>query len=160
MSILKVDTINEKTTGNGVIIPGHVVQYQQRHYDCHNFSSTTASYINFTNVYVDITPKFSNSLIRFKTQCIGRNATSTGYAQFRVIDSNNSNTRFNVNSVAESSFYQGVQWDSAIIVAVAAANTTNTMRLQLQVFTNSGTTNEFGWSSGDSRHIEAWEIAQ
>ena len=160
MSILKVDTINEKTTGNGVAIPGHVVQYQQRHYDCHGFSSTTASYIDFTGVYVDITPKFSNSLIRFKTQCIGRNATSTGYAQFRVIDSNNSNTRFNVNSVAESSFYQGVQWDSAIIVAVAAANTTNTMRLQLQVFTNSGTTNEFGWSSGDSRHIEAWEIAQ
>ena len=26
MSILKVDTINEKTTGNGVQIPGHVVQ--------------------------------------------------------------------------------------------------------------------------------------
>ena len=26
MSILKVDTINEKTSGNGVIIPGHVVQ--------------------------------------------------------------------------------------------------------------------------------------
>ena len=28
MSILKVDTINEKTTGNGVLIPGHVVQVQ------------------------------------------------------------------------------------------------------------------------------------
>ena len=26
MSILKVDTINEKTTGNGVAIPGHVIQ--------------------------------------------------------------------------------------------------------------------------------------
>ena len=26
MSILKVDTINEKTSGNGVLIPGHVVQ--------------------------------------------------------------------------------------------------------------------------------------
>ena len=29
MSILKVDTINEKTTGNGVHIDGHVVQVQQ-----------------------------------------------------------------------------------------------------------------------------------
>lgn len=160
MSILKVDTINEKTSGNGVAIPGHVVQYQQRYYDCHNFSSTTASFIDFTGVYVDITPKFSNSLIRFKTQCIGRNATTLGYAQFRVVDSNNSDTRFNVNSVAESSFYQGTAWDTSIIVAVAAANTTNTMRLQLQIFTSTGTTNEFGWSSGDSRHIEAWEIAQ
>ena len=26
MSILKVDTINEKTSGNGVVIPGHVIQ--------------------------------------------------------------------------------------------------------------------------------------
>ena len=29
MSTLKVDTINEKTTGNGVQIAGHVVQYSQ-----------------------------------------------------------------------------------------------------------------------------------
>ena len=26
MSILKVDTINEKTSGNGVAIPGHAIQ--------------------------------------------------------------------------------------------------------------------------------------
>ena len=29
MSILKVDTINEKTSGNGVLIPGHVAQVKQ-----------------------------------------------------------------------------------------------------------------------------------
>lgn len=29
MSILKVDTINEKTTGNGVIIPNHVIQVKR-----------------------------------------------------------------------------------------------------------------------------------
>ena len=29
MSILKVDTINEKTSGNGVAIPGHVIQVQE-----------------------------------------------------------------------------------------------------------------------------------
>jgi len=29
MSILKVDTINEKTTGNGVIVPGHVIQVKR-----------------------------------------------------------------------------------------------------------------------------------
>ena len=146
-------------SGQELHAPGHVIQYQQRHYDCAGFSSTTASFIDFTNVYVDITPKFSNSLIRFKTQCIGRNATTAGYAQFRIVDSNNSDTRFNVNSVAESGFYQGTAWDTAIIVATATANTTSTMRLQLQVYTYTGTTNTFDWSSGDSRHIEAWEIA-
>jgi len=171
MGTLTVQTLQAPTSGanaNTILVPsgqtvhaaGSVIQYQQRHYDCHNFNSTTASFIDFTNVYVDITPKFSNSLIRFKTQCIGRNADTLGYAQFRVVDSNNSDTKFNVNSVAESSFYQGTAWDTSVIVAVATANTTNTMRLQLQVFTNTGTTNDFGWSSGDSRHVEAWEIAQ
>ena len=29
MSILKVDTINEKTSGNGVIIPDHIIQTVQ-----------------------------------------------------------------------------------------------------------------------------------
>ena len=32
MSILKVDTINEKTSGNGVYIPGHVVQTVVKHF--------------------------------------------------------------------------------------------------------------------------------
>ena len=32
MSILKVDTINEKTSGNGVAIDGHVIQTQINHY--------------------------------------------------------------------------------------------------------------------------------
>ena len=36
MSILKVDTINEKTTGNGVHIPGHVIA-------THNFISSGTS---------------------------------------------------------------------------------------------------------------------
>ena len=56
MSILKVDTINEKTTGNGVAITGHVVQVMQ---------GTSTSYLTLgsNNTYVDtgltatITPK-------------------------------------------------------------------------------------------------------
>ena len=31
MSTLFVDTINEKTSGNGVDIPGHVLQVKRRH---------------------------------------------------------------------------------------------------------------------------------
>ena len=160
MSILKVDTINEKTSGNGVHIAGHVVQYKQRHFDLDSFTTSTASYIDFTNVYVDITPKFSNSLIKFRTQVLGKNATSLGYSQFQIVDTNNSNTRFNVNTAAESSFYEETGWNTSVIVAVNTANTTSTMRLQLRVFTSSGHTSNFSWSSSDSRHVEAWEIAQ
>ena len=42
MSILKVDTINEKTTGNGVVIPGHVVQVAQSTSAANTTNSTTS----------------------------------------------------------------------------------------------------------------------
>ena len=64
MSILKVDTINEKTTGNGVAIPGHVIQVVS---DAHTSSSrlftTTSTTFTGTGLNVSITPKFSTSKI-------------------------------------------------------------------------------------------------
>lgn len=179
MGTLTVQTLQAPTSGanaNKVLIPsgqtldasagtltpsaGHVIQYQQRNFDLDSFTTSTASYIDYTNVYVDITPKFSNSLIKFRTQVTGKNATSLGYSQFQIVDTNNSNTRFNPNTAAESSFYEGTGWHTVVITAVNTANTTSTMRLQLRVFTNTGTTSNFNWSSGDSRHVEAWEIKQ
>jgi hypothetical protein len=61
MSQLFVDTITEKTSGNGVQIPGHVIQVQQA------FLNTTATYNNsnsasdITGLSVSITPKSSAS---------------------------------------------------------------------------------------------------
>ena len=60
MSILKVDTINEKTTGNGVQIAGHVVQV------VNGASSTDATYSSSsytTIMQATITPKFISSKI-------------------------------------------------------------------------------------------------
>ena len=62
MSILKVDTINEKTSGNGVAIPGHVVQVKNAVFNGGSPGFTTTSYVSF-NRSVVITPKFANSLI-------------------------------------------------------------------------------------------------
>jgi len=58
MSILKVDTINEKTSGNGVAIPGHVVQVVNDTFTTsHNITTTS-----FTDVAsLAITPKYSTS---------------------------------------------------------------------------------------------------
>ena len=164
-SILKVDTIQTTagaapSTGTLGFRAGSIVQYQERYYDLSTFTTSSASMVDVTNYYVDITPTKATNKIRVQFGVLLQTDERLGYGRFSVVDSNNSDTRFNVNSVAESSFYQGTAWDTSIIVAVAAANTTNTMRLQLQIFTSTGTTNEFGWSSGDSRHIEAWEIAQ
>ena len=64
MSILKVDTINEKTSGNGVAIPGHVVQVQRGSISgTITTSSTTAS---ATGLECAITPKFATSLLKIE----------------------------------------------------------------------------------------------
>ena len=69
MSILKVDTINEKTSGNGVYIPGHVIQTVSKTFQ--NVTSTTStSFIDVTGGSLAITPKsllvkFMCSLISF-----------------------------------------------------------------------------------------------
>ena len=62
MSILKVDTINEKTSGNGVAIPGHVIQTVNKTFTTQT-ASTSTSYIDVNGGSLSITPKFSNSKI-------------------------------------------------------------------------------------------------
>lgn len=59
MSILKVDTINEKTTGNGVHIAGHVIQIARGTLSAVTSTSST-SYVS-SGLGVTITPKFSTS---------------------------------------------------------------------------------------------------
>lgn len=44
MSTMRVDTIEEKTSGNGVKIPGHVVQVQQSTASA-NFNTSSTSYV-------------------------------------------------------------------------------------------------------------------
>ena len=61
MSILKVDTINEKTSGNGVYIPGHVVQtVYNEHITGTAYTSANTSHDLFS---ATITPKSATSKI-------------------------------------------------------------------------------------------------
>ena len=61
MSILKVDTINEKTSGNGVAIPGHIIQTVRSEYRA--YAAVASSSFSATGLTSTITPKFSNSKI-------------------------------------------------------------------------------------------------
>ena len=62
MSTLFVDTINEKTSGNGVQIPGHPIQIVTA--DIGGAAVTTTSTSSVTsNKSATITPKYSNSKI-------------------------------------------------------------------------------------------------
>tara|TARA_R100000406_G_scaffold46510_1_gene31346 strand:+ start:1295 stop:1834 length:540 start_codon:yes stop_codon:yes gene_type:complete len=65
MSTLFVDTINEKTSGNGISIPGHVVQVvhgQDTTSGTGLVTSTNSTYAS-TGLAVTITPKFANSML-------------------------------------------------------------------------------------------------
>ena len=63
MSILKVDTINEKTSGNGVAIPGHVIQVKQSVVG-NVFSTTIGSgFAEMTDFRTAITPTSTTSKI-------------------------------------------------------------------------------------------------
>ncbi len=61
MSILKVDTINEKTSGNGVLIPGHVVQVVHARTNT-QVSGDTTTYTD-TTLSASITPTATSSKI-------------------------------------------------------------------------------------------------
>lgn len=76
MSILKVDTINEKTSGNGVAIPGHVIQYSQTET---NTATTISASANANILTINFTPKFSNSLIHVSSTLFNvRKTTGAG----------------------------------------------------------------------------------
>ena len=160
MSTLYVDTITEKTAGNGVQIPGHVIQVQYRAVANFGFSTTSASMVDLTNWYVDITPKFSNSILVWQTSFSCNNLTVAAYERYRIVDGLNSNTQWSTNSYMGMSNYNtnATEWDELALLHANTAGTTNAMRLQLQVMT--GGTFSNSWSASDSRIVMVTEIAQ
>jgi len=83
MSTLYVDTINEKTLGNGVQIPGHVVQVQSAILT--SKASTTSQYSTYvdTGLSVNITPKFSTSKILVTSSLMVANVST--FTFFRLL---------------------------------------------------------------------------
>jgi hypothetical protein len=63
-STLYVDNLIEKTSGNGVHIPGHVLQVQYgEYYTVASYSFSSSGYDPQTTAQATITPKFANSKI-------------------------------------------------------------------------------------------------
>ena len=69
MSQLYVDTITEKTAGNGVIIPGHVIQTVYNEFTDTTVSTTTRSYVDVTGSDLTIVTKRANSKIYLIAMC-------------------------------------------------------------------------------------------
>ena len=82
MSILKVDTINEKTTGNGVQIPGHVIQVQVGGSTGYT-TTTSTSFADMMTCSITPTSTSSNVLVLMNVNGIHVNNTSQ-YATFQL----------------------------------------------------------------------------
>ncbi|MDA8860419.1 hypothetical protein N9I36_00475 [Planktomarina temperata] len=84
MSTLKVDSLVEKTSGNGVHIAGHVIQVvNAEKLNTASTDSTLPSWVD-TGLSCTITPKFNNSKIIVSVDAaLGINASA--YTYFRVV---------------------------------------------------------------------------
>ena len=162
MSKLFVDDIVEKTSGHGVQIPGHVVQYVSRDFVMNQGTFTAASDTAMTGVYVDITPKSASNKLVWYTQIICTNNNDTAYGNFNVYNHTTTtqwSTGYNASFGYTTGSNSANQWIEVPILAVNTAGTTSAMRLMLYVYTSAGT-NNFGWSNSSTRTVQVMEIAQ
>ncbi len=177
-SIIKADNISTvsgsgnitiptgvKITGTdqaSFVAPKQMIQYEHRLPNNTGFSTTSASMVDITNFYVEITPKYANSLLIFECTFDSKCTTAAAYARYRVVDSNNSDTVMPTNTyIGQSNYYAGTsEWLTTSLRSVFVSGTTSTMRLQLQMQLNSGGTFEMNWSGSDQRVLQVTEIAQ
>lgn len=179
MSTLKVDTINEKTTGNGVVIPsgqtldvsagtlvpssGQIVQVQTKTVANTGWSTTsTSAVVAVTNWYIDITPTKSTNVLVWKTSFSMGVSLSGSYGRFNIYDTNTGSIWSSGSYIAQTGYNANAnEWEDTSIYAENTAGTTNAMRLQLYaVVGGSSATLSNGWAGGDNRLIEVMEVEQ
>ena len=154
MSTLFVDTINEKTSGNGVNIPGHVVQIVEAEYSTQT-DVASGDYADL-GLSVTITPKSSSSKIYVITN-VQDYVNGQGLLGVRVMRGS--------TEVVQASRALGYQDNAAGMVALTkldAPSTTSATTYKIQVnhlAISSGTTVRINQGNGGSR-ITVMEIAQ
>ena len=84
MSTLYVDTITEKTAGNGVVIPGHVVQVVSAT-KTDTFSTSSDTFVDVTGLSVNITPSSATSKIVVTASVTGAGTTSAARMEGRLV---------------------------------------------------------------------------
>ena len=144
--------------------PGTIIQYKYRTVTNSAFTTSSTSPTDITDFYVDITPKNANNLLVVSTNFTAGLNDADGYGRYRIVDANNSDTKWNTNTYMGSSNYYAAhspsQWLEVVLKHTKVAGTTNAMRLQFQVVVASGGTLNLSWSASDHRIVEVYEVAQ
>ena len=145
MSILKVDTINEKTSGNGVAIPGHVVQYIPSTFATFQtrFTTTSNSY-GASSYALTITPKSSTNLILISYHFSAYVNNSNHYV-YSIVHKSTTNSLL---TQTENAVGLGA-WATLSCSASEVAGTTNAITYTIHgKVSTSGSTGYLGWSGG------------
>jgi len=128
MSTLFVDTINEKTSGNGIYIPGHVVQVVN---NTHTTQISTSTFVD-VGVATSITPKSSSSkILVMATAQVNQTHPSnlTVYGHFELYRGDSSGTNIFDGQSAElvagpSTQEHGVRWHTHVLDSPATTSST------------------------------------
>ena len=144
--------------------PGTIIQYKYRNVANHTFSTTSSSAVDIDNFYVDITPRSATNLLVVSTNLTAGLNDADGYGRYRIVDANNSDTKWSSNDFMGASHYyaphSSQMWLEVVLKHTKVAGTTSAMRLQFQVQINSGGTLSLNWSASDDRIVEVYEVAQ
>jgi len=172
MSTLFVDTINEKTSGNGIIIPGHGVQVVQTQ-KTDTFTTTSTSFVDVPGLSVTITPKSSSSKILILGSLSGNGQHNTWGLMPRLL---RGSTAINVatgqgNRIQAMAMMEvaGGAFATVPIAFLDSPATTSATTYKIQVRVNSANTSHIGRGITDSDNttyarstqtLIAMEIAQ
>lgn len=158
MSTLFVDTINEKTSGNGIQIPGHVVQVVEATTATSYSNITSTSFVEVsTDLRCTITPKFANSklLVMFHSMMYKSGGSNPWGVATIYRDGSDI-----FGGTYSPGYTQGVGSNTSMIHnarKIVSANNTNATTFSLYVRAGSGYTMHL--DSAD-RQVMVMEIAQ
>ena len=154
MSILKVDTISEKTTGNGVHIAGHVVQVVTG--TITSETQVTSNTLVDTGLSVTITPKFNTSKIFISVSNLGI-CYATQYVRHKLLRGSTvicGDFAYNNNN-----YWMPVNFAMSILDSPATTSAT-TYKTQIGASANGDLRYNYGGDgTGSNASITAMEIA-
>lgn len=162
-SILNVDTINENTTGNGVNIPGHVVQVVQGTLNQSQISTTSSS-DTASGVTASITPSSSSNKVLVIAYLggpyHGSNLESGGFNIYRGGVSSGTKIGSTASSYGMARVYDTAITNSITMQYLDSPATTSSVTYEVSLKTVTGTGATYISVTQEPAYIILMEIAQ
>jgi len=164
-SIIKVDTIQEKTSGNGVVIANHVIQVIYSEITATQAISSTG-WTDITGLSLNITPKVSNSLILITANVRFGNDTSASNGMRLIRDSSTVIGNSTTEALGNVAYNNGGNrpYLDTTVSHFDTPSTTSQVNYKIQAYRSAGTFsfNGRGGEANGEKHCQliAMEIAQ